>query len=188
MSNKTKNQKKSKVNLSSKPSQNINGKSFWGIFVLGLAGLLVLWGMFSQETPSTKQEPSQGGILKIVRSVYDFGNVRIGQGEVSTEIPFVNIGDGDITIFYLETSCSCTSVSVITEGNEGPRFRMSHSNKKLQDWRLIIKSEQQAKFKIYYDPAVHPKARGALQRTISIYSNDEGAPLQKITIRVNQNA
>ena len=80
---------------------------------------------------------------------HDFG--AIGQGEVATtEISVRNVGQGDLKIETVSTSCGCTSAQVepttIAPGAEG---------------RLIIR----------YDSGVHPD-RGPIQRFIYIASND----------------
>lgn len=47
------------------------------------------------------------GSFKFDTTVFDFGNILEGE-QVSTEFVYTNVGDADIIISKIETSCGCT--------------------------------------------------------------------------------
>ena len=105
----------------------------------GLLGVALLLAACSRGQPDIAVETTR----------HDFGAVQ--QGEVATtEIVVRNMGQGDLRIETVATSCGCTSAQVepktIQPGGEG---------------RLVI----------HYDSGVHPDS-GPIQRHIYISSND----------------
>jgi len=64
-------------------------------------------GQTNTSTKDTVQDSTTGPIIKFDTAVFNFG--RILQGEqVSTVFKFTNIGDADLIIQKVETSCGCT--------------------------------------------------------------------------------
>ena len=112
--------------------------------------------------------------------------VSLQGGVVDTTIPLVNIGEGTLRISSMETSCGCTSASIINNGVEGPAFGMKGHGPTPTSWHTDINSGEQAVLKIYYNPAVHPDLRGPVTRTITIYSDDPESPTQDVRIKVTQ--
>lgn len=130
-------------------------------------------------------EPGDG-LLATPVSEHDFGTVPVSRGVVSVEVPLVNIGDDDLIISFLDSSCGCTTARVINGGDEGPVFGMSSHGKSPRDWKTIIEPEKQAILKIYYDPSVHSDFRGPAIRVITITSNEKLKPEKQVRIKVNQ--
>ncbi len=72
----------------------------------------------------------------------------------------------DLIIDNMDSSCMCTSASVIYNGKEGPKFNMAmHGNPK--GWSVTIPPGDEAQLKIYYDPNAHKELRGPVTRTVS---------------------
>lgn len=130
-------------------------------------------------------EPGDG-VLATPVTEHDFGIVPVSKGVVAVEVPLVNIGDDDLIISFLDSSCGCTTARVINGGDEGPVFGMSSHGKSPRDWKTIIEPEKQAILKIYYDPSVHSDFRGPATRVISITSNERSKPEKQVRIKVNQ--
>jgi len=126
------------------------------------------------------------GLLKLTNDFYDFGTVSMKKGTVSAEIPFVNIGEGDLTITSLDTSCGCTTASIVNKGTESPIFQMAMHGRNPRNWKTIVKPGEEAVLKVYYDPNVHPDLRGPVTRIVAIISNDPIKPVQQVRIKVNQ--
>jgi hypothetical protein len=134
-----------------------------------------------QETPIDRP------VISIAPDTYDFGDVSQAKGTVSALFEITNTGQDDLVISKLETSCGCTSASIIYEGKEGPVFTMSgHSRKNPIDWQVIIPAGRKAHLKVYYDPSVHQDFRGAAVREIYIFSNDPVDFEKKVKIELNQ--
>ncbi|NOZ83184.1 MAG: DUF1573 domain-containing protein, partial [Euryarchaeota archaeon] len=107
-------------------------------------------------------------------------------GEVSTDLKLRNIGDKPLVLSYIDSSCACTTASVVYEGKEGPRFTMSEHGTNPENWRLSIPPGDEAILRIYYNPRVHPDLRGEVRRYIELYSSDPEKPVIRVWIRVFQ--
>lgn len=149
-----------------------------GIILLGIA-------LFMFFQVPEKIEPGDG-VLATPVTVHDFGFVPVSRGTVSAEIPLANIGEEDLLISFLDSSCGCTTAQVINNGESGPLFGMSSHGKSPRDWQTIIKPGKKASLKILYDPMVHPKFRGPGTRVITISSNSKSTPEKQVRIKVNQ--
>lgn len=157
---------------------------FFPIIILGilLAVSIAAWAAFKQPA---EIEPGKG-ILAIPVAEHDFGSVSVSGGPVSTELPLANIGEEDLVISFLDSSCGCTTARTINGDDMGPVFGMSSHGRSPTDWRTVIAPGQKASLKIYYDPMVHPKFRGAATRVVTITSNGTTTPQKQVRIKVNQ--
>lgn len=133
-----------------------------------------------------ERAPKDRPTISIEPDSYDFGEVSVKKGVVSTKMKIKNTGKSDLIINNLDSSCMCTSASINFNGIEGPVFGMSmHGNPK--DWLVSIPPEQEAELNIYYDPTMHPEIAGQhLVRIISIYSNDPIEFEKKVRIDIDQ--
>jgi hypothetical protein len=155
------------------------------LFLISATVLLLSASVFIFNAQTEVIEPGDG-VLATPVAEHDFGNVPLSKGVVSVEVPIVNIGEEDLIISFLDSSCGCTSARVINGGNEGPVFGMSSHGKSTRDWKTIIEPEKQAILKIYYDPSVHSNFRGPATRVITITSNERLKPEKQVRIKVNQ--
>lgn len=119
---------------------------------------------------------------------FDFGDVSQKKGIVNTLFEIKNDGNKDLVINKLETSCGCTTASIIYQSQESPKFGMpGHGlNENIQGWQVTIPAGETAQLKVYYDPNVHKDLRGPATREISIFSNDPVNIEQKVVIDLNQ--
>jgi len=116
---------------------------------------------------------------------YNFGDVSQVKGITTTTFTIKNEGTNDLIIDNMESSCMCTTASIIYNGAEGPIFGMGmHGNPK--GWSVAIAAGEEAQLKIYYDPNVHGELRGLITRTIDIYSNDPINFQKQVKIELNQ--
>lgn len=120
----------------------------------------------------------------------DLGEVSQNKGEVFAYFDFINNGESDLIINNINTSCGCTSASVVYQGEEGPIFTMpGHGKENPENWSVAIAPGQTAQIKIYYDPNAHgPQEKNVLPitRTVSIFSNDPVEFEKQIRIELNQ--
>ncbi|MEE8358527.1 MAG: DUF1573 domain-containing protein [Candidatus Hydrothermarchaeales archaeon] len=118
---------------------------------------------------------------------YDFGDVSVAKGVVSTTMIVVNEGKSDLVLYNIETSCMCTTAQLIVNGRESYVFGMDMGDgKHPTGWSETIPSGQNAELKIYYDPTMHEDQRGPLTRTISVFSNDPVDFEYNVRIEANQ--
>ncbi len=113
----------------------------------------------------------------------DLGDVSTKKGKVETSITIKNIGHKDLIVDSLSTSCGCTTVSVVNNGEEGPVFGTSTPS---EGWSTTIQPGETAELRIYYDPTFHKDARGPMMREIYVSSNDPVDPVVKAAIELNQ--
>lgn len=135
-----------------------------------------------------KEAPRNRPIISLNPENFDFGQVSQKKGIVSTMFELANEGKEDLVINKLESSCGCTTASIIFEGKEGPRFGMpGHGlNENVGDWKLTIPAKGKAQLKVYYDPNVHSDFRGYAIREISVFSNDPIDFEKKIQVELTQ--
>ena len=134
-----------------------------------------------------KSAPENRPIISLTPASYDFGDVSQKKGVVFTYFDLKNEGKTDLIINNLDSSCGCTSASIIFRGKESPRFAMAgHGVESPKDWKLVIPAGEQAQLKVYYDPSVHPDFRGYAIREISVFSNDPIDFEKKVQIELNQ--
>ncbi|MDP2684334.1 MAG: DUF1573 domain-containing protein [bacterium] len=131
----------------------------------------------AQNAPEDRPE------ITLELSSYDFGDVSQALGVVNKSFTINNSGSDDLIINNLLSSCGCTSVALVIDGIEGPKFGM-HNNP--TDWSATIKPGESAELIIYYDPNVHKDFRGAATREVTIFSNDPINFETGIKIKLNQ--
>ena len=122
-----------------------------------------------------RKAPDNPPEIEIENSEYDFGTVTQSGGVVNTFFTIKNIGESDLIIDNMDTSCMCTSASIIYNGQEGPKFGMSMHGNNPNDYSLKIPPGDTAQLKVYYDPMAHGKQKNPemkITRTVTIISND----------------
>ena len=122
------------------------------------------------------QAPADAPKIVIDSTSYDFGEIGQGDGVVHTLFDLKNEGQGDLVINNINTSCGCTSASIVYKGFEGPLFTMpGHGKKNPDSWQIAIAAGDTAQVKVYYDPMAHGKQKEDsldITRTVSLFSND----------------
>jgi len=113
----------------------------------------------------------------------DLGNVSTKEGKVETSITIKNAGQKNLIVDSLSTSCGCTTVSVINNGQEGPVFGTGTPP---EHWSTTIRPGETAELRVYYDPTFHQDARGPMMREIYVSSNDPVDPVVKAAIELEQ--
>jgi len=134
-----------------------------------------------------KQAPQERSIITLSPVSFDFGKVSQKKGVVTTSFELKNEGKSDLVIERLDTSCGCTSASIVYKDIEGPRFAMAgHGTKNPTDWSLTIPAGEKAQLRVYYDPVVHKEFRGPATREISVFSNDPVDFEKKVLVELEQ--
>lgn len=155
------------------------------------------FGMDSFARPELRQEilqklaataPADAPKLVFESTSADLGDVKQSLGITSTIFNFKNEGKNDLVINKIETSCGCTSASVIYQGKEGPVFTMPGHGKEEgpADWQIAIAPGDSAKLKVYYDPNTHKDLQGPVTRTVTVFSNDPVNFETTVKIELNQ--
>jgi hypothetical protein len=137
------------------------------ILVLSI-GLLYTW-YAGLDHPRIEVDPTQ----------YDFGN--IPQGVSTATFLIWNLGESDLSLTGVSTSCGCTSAVIKYKGIESPVFGM-HNNPK--DWSMNVIPGDAATLEVSYDSALHPDT-GSIDRAVYIKSNDPFRPEVQIDLTAN---
>ena len=125
-------------------------------------------------------------ILTLSQTSVNFGDVSQSLGTASKEVTITNTGKSNLIIDNMDTSCGCTSASLVYKNQESPEFSMAMHGTNPNNFNLIIPPGEQAQLKIYYNPNVHKELRGAVIRSVYISSNDPINPKKEVRINVNQ--
>ena len=124
--------------------------------------------------------------FEIPTRTINLGDVSIAGGVVETTFEIKNTGGGPLIINDMETSCGCTSASIVYNEAEGPLFNMRDHGTNPKDWLIEIEPGDTAELKVYYNPAVHPDLRGPTTRIITLFSNAPVDGVQEAYIKLNQ--
>lgn len=108
--------------------------------------------------PLTPEQAAVAPKLMIDTKVYDFGKIEQGTS-VSTSFTLINNGKSDLSIRKTHASCGCTIASLEKD---------------------TIAPGEELKLSITFNSAGR---RGNQQKSITIYSNDPVAPVQRVTIK-----
>jgi hypothetical protein len=120
---------------------------------------------------------------------YDFGTVSQTDGIVSTSFTIRNTGGSDLVIENIDTSCMCTTASLVYKGQESPRFSMSMHGKNPENFEMRIPAGETAQLRVYYDPNAHGKQKKPeirVIREVTIISNDPTDFQKEVRITVRQ--
>lgn len=126
------------------------------------------------------EAPQDRAIILIEPENIDLGQVSIVKGEVEASFKIKNVGQSDLVISGLETSCGCTTAFLTVDGQNSPVFGMSDNP---TDWSATLNPDQEAELVAIFDPAHHgPEGVGMVTRTVSIKSSDLIDSFKKIQL------
>jgi len=108
--------------------------------------------------PMTPEQMAQAPHLSIEKKIVDFGKMK--QGEVkATDFVLVNEGQSDLKIVKTKSSCSCTVARLAT---------------------TTLKPGDRALLNVTFNSTGR---RGNQQKSVTIYTNDPKAPVQRVTLK-----
>ncbi len=149
-----------------------------GIIVIFSVALLIVKGSMG----AVEGAPS----LQVSPESINLGDVSVSGGPVVVGFEIKNTGASDLVIDDMETSCGCTSASIVYDGVEGPLFNMREHGNNPVGWSVSIRPGDTAILKVIYDPMVHPDLRGTVTRVVTLYTNDPTSKVKDVYIRINQ--
>lgn len=129
----------------------------------------ITWGIIGY---SSQKQNGNSGVPEIAIDSfeYDFGTVSMAEGMVKHVFKIRNVGQSDLRINRIWTSCMCTTARLRVNGKTSPEFGM-HSASML--WSQKISPRQTAYLDVVFNPAYHgPQGTGAIVRVIYLSTND----------------
>ena len=150
-------------------------------YTLGAIGVVVLLIVGSFVLPiESKENTTETRIaapIIVVEPPYDFGDIDIFGGKVSTEYTLKNEGTEDVTITNAQTSCMCTEGQI-----EDLHFGMHGSTNK----QVVIPAGGEKKLTAIYDPLAHgPNGVGPVTRELILATDSEATPQLRVKFSGN---
>ncbi len=146
-----------------------------GLFVWGAGGR-------SGTTASVQGAPEvisgAGSALFAPETLYDFGTIRMEDGNVAKEFTVTNPTSADVTIATVLTSCMCTTAFVVNPAGsvKGP-FGMAGMGY-VPPANETVKAGESRVIRVVYDPNAHgPAGVGRIDRFVTL-TDKAGGTLQ----------
>jgi len=143
------------------------------IGVVILVGVLILASYGFSNTGNTSASEVASAIT-VVEPPYDFGDIDIFGGKVSTTYTLKNEGAEDVSILSAVTSCMCTEGEI-----GGLVFGMHESSGKT----VTIPAGEEKVLTATFDPLAHgPEGTGPIKRELLLKTNSSVTPEVKVTL------
>ena len=137
-----------------------------GIIIILAIVVLFFYPSFSSQNIDTPAVVSS--VVTVVEPTYDFGQIDILAGKVSTFFTLKNEGTENVTIASAFTSCMCTEGEI-----DGFTFGMN----KLTGADIVIPAGGEKTLKATYDPLAHgPNGVGKIKRELTLETNSSVTP------------
>tara|TARA_R110000824_G_scaffold401771_1_gene615699 strand:- start:381643 stop:382125 length:483 start_codon:yes stop_codon:yes gene_type:complete len=145
-----------------------------GVVFLGY--LVLISGQRSENTQQTNTVQSSSEIV-VLEQPYDFGDIDIFGGKVSTNYTLKNTGEEAVTITEAATSCMCTEGEIT-----GLTFGLHGSNVS----SVIIPAGGEEVVKATFDPLAHgPEGTGPITRELTLKTNSNETPVVQLRFSGN---
>jgi len=146
------------------------------LLALVVVGVIVGIVVGKDKTPEQSNALSSSAIV-VENDSYDFGDIDIFGGKVSTDYILANTGSEDVVVTNGITSCGCTEGEIAGE-NFGMHFDISQS--------VTIPVNSSVHLTAIYDPLAHgPSATGPVTRTIMLKTNSSLTPELEVRFTAN---
>lgn len=145
------------------------------LFIVGLLGLM-WWGRVTPKPAGTAT--GEKSVLTVAEKMYDFGTIRMANGNVTKDFTVMNPGTTDILVPSLETSCMCTKAFIVrSDGSTKGPFGMKNMGY-VPPANETIKAGESRIIRVVYDPNAHgPAGVGPIDRFITL-TDHSGAQLE----------
>lgn len=154
--------------------QIIRRKKTKKIIFISLPILLIIIGIIfvvvNYSQPENRIENQGTPKIEITQKEYNAGTVSMADGLVKHTYEIKNVGNGDLKIDRIWTSCMCTT-AVLKVGNKtSPKFGM-HAGSAF--WSQKIAPNKAGQLEVIFDPAFHgPQGTGPIVRIVYLSTND----------------
>lgn len=142
-----------------------------GTVILAIVLILASYGLPGDDATSAKTEVVS--LITVVEQSYDFGDIDIFGGKVSTTYTLKNNGVENVSILSAVTSCLCTEGEI-----GGLVFGMHESSGDT----VVIPAGEEKVLTATYDPLAHgPNGTGKIKRELFLKTNSTVTPEIKVT-------
>lgn len=163
-----------------------NVKVFLGIIIFSLIMIIGAVMILSGSSVGKVSLQKQTGVkIEVSEDKFSFDEIDYDGGNVSHGFKIKNIGDKDLVVANIITSCMCTKAFMKGPFGEGPKSGMKGMSKP-SDWKGVLKVSEEGEIVAVFDPAFHgPSGVGPLSRNVSFETNDPDKPYVELTFDGN---
>jgi hypothetical protein len=145
-----------------------------GAVILVIVLIFASYGLSNNEALNATEVASA---ITVIEPPYDFGDIDIFGGKVSTTYTLKNEGPEDVFVLAAVTSCMCTEGEI-----GGLRFGMHESS----GTTVPISAGGEAILTATFDPLAHgPEGTGPITRELMLKTNSTVTPEIKVTFTAN---
>ena len=166
------------MKLSTKLAIKKHKSKILGAGLLAVAIWVLVWSATPpSETASQETANANVGTLVADEPSFDFGTISMAAGKVTRVVKVRNSGSNPVTVKKLYTSCMCTAVSMMKDGQTyGPFGMPGHGVVPSIDQTL--NAGQEVEIAVTFDPAAHgPAGVGKISRVVYL-DNNAGKPFE----------
>lgn len=134
---------------------------------------------FNSQTALAQIESNPHTSLVVEAKNYDWGQININDGKVSTSFALANSGSEPLKLYDITTSCACTTAQSIIGDTASPIFGMHSKSSYITE----IPAGETSQIKVIFDPAFHgPSGIGSISRQITMATNDPTNPTLTLNV------
>ncbi len=149
----------------------IIGIILFTVLIIGSGAVLL-----SRTSAKANLEKEKGVKLEIDHDQYNFGTVKLTLGIVEHHYPIKNIGQKDLKIANMASSCACTKVYFKSGDQQSPKAGMKGMTKST-NWVGILKPGENGELVMEFNPNFHGfQGAGKITRSLSFETNDSDHP------------
>lgn len=149
------------------------------ITLVVFAGIIFAVLKLSPETKKYSPADLEKPRIEVSEENFDFGKMKTD--EIKTKkINLKNIGKQPLDLRDFSTSCDCTYLFVIIDGQKSPKFSMANN----PEWSRELAPDEGAELEITYEPKIMP-VEGEVSRTILFSTNDPDKTNVEINFTAN---
>lgn len=161
-------------------------KTIIGIIVAAvilLAGAVFLLSSTSSDKANLKK--TVGTKMETLEEGFDFKDIPYGGGNAIHEFKIKNIGDKELQVANIATSCACSKAYFKSAKGESPKFSMKGMSAP-SDWTGTLSPGEEGQMVAVFDPTYHgPQGTGPISRVISFETNDPDRPYVELAFNGN---
>jgi hypothetical protein len=140
---------------------------------------LMWWGRANQAVLPDQSGNNKESPLIAEEKSYDFGSIRMKDGNVIKEFTVTNPTGEDVTVKTVLTSCMCTTAYLIKpDGSSKGPFGMAGHGGAVPPANELVKAGESRTVRVVFDPNAHgPAGVGQIDRLVML-TDSEGGTLE----------
>jgi hypothetical protein len=154
------------------------------LLIAGLVATVACGGRQDEEASTVAQAAAPRSLVDLQKQeaesplqadqhLYEFGDVPIGGGKVSTAFQVSNAGASPVRLVSVYTSCGCTTAEIeFVDGSKAGPFGMP-GHELPTDIDRTVSAGENFTVRVFFDPAAHgPEGLGKVMRAVTLHTED----------------